>query len=171
MILCHELSDQLALTLHQVKGHDVRAFTASKAFQSGISSEQILSPCHWKSQNTFTHFYLKGVVWADSKLFHFGPLMAAQLIHQKPIWPGKFVYMYIVTKRIMKKNHTKNSDMLSLGGLFPGTDSYLSAPTSEQFSVLQKRGETSVCCWQPGHQQLTHRAHWSPALGHHCLKI
>ena len=37
VILCYELSDQEALTLHQVK-----AFAASKAFQSGISLEQIL---------------------------------------------------------------------------------------------------------------------------------
>ena len=33
VILCYELSYQKALTLHQVKAHDVRAFAASKAFQ------------------------------------------------------------------------------------------------------------------------------------------
>ena len=49
VILCYELSDQQALSLHQVKAHDVRAFAASKAFQSGISLEQILPACHWKS--------------------------------------------------------------------------------------------------------------------------
>ena len=43
VILCYELSDQEALTLHQVKAHDVRVFAASKAFQSGVSLEQILS--------------------------------------------------------------------------------------------------------------------------------
>ena len=32
VILCYELSDQQAHTLHQVKAHDVRAFAASKAF-------------------------------------------------------------------------------------------------------------------------------------------
>ena len=37
VILCYELSDQEALTLHQVKAHDVWAFAASKAFQSGVS--------------------------------------------------------------------------------------------------------------------------------------
>ena len=42
VILCYELSDQEAHTLHQVKAHDVRAFAASKAFQSGVSLEQIL---------------------------------------------------------------------------------------------------------------------------------
>ena len=59
VILCYELSDQEALTLHQVKAHDVRAFAASKAL------EQILSACHWKSHNTSTQFYLKDVAWAD----------------------------------------------------------------------------------------------------------
>ena len=81
VILCYELSDQQALTLHQVKAHDVRAFAASKAFQSGISLDQILSACHWKSHNTFTQFYLKDVAWADSELFHLGPVVAAQQIH------------------------------------------------------------------------------------------
>ena len=41
VILCYELSDQEALILHQVKAHDVRAFAASKAFQGGISLDQI----------------------------------------------------------------------------------------------------------------------------------
>ena len=49
VILCYELSDQQTLALHQVKAHDVRAFATSKAFQSGVSLEQILSACHWKS--------------------------------------------------------------------------------------------------------------------------
>ena len=46
VILCYELSDHQAHTLHQVKAHDVRAFAASKAFQSGVSLEQILAACH-----------------------------------------------------------------------------------------------------------------------------
>ena len=81
VILCYELSDQEAPTLHQVKAHDVRAFAASKAFQGGISLDQNLSVCHWKSHNTFTQFYLKDVAWADSELFHLGPVVAAQQIH------------------------------------------------------------------------------------------
>ena len=82
VILCYELSDHQAHTLHQVKAHDVRAFAASKAFQSGVSLEQILSACHWKSHNTFTQFYLKDMAWADSELYHLGPVVAAQQIHQ-----------------------------------------------------------------------------------------
>ena len=83
VILCYELSDQEALSLHQVKAHDVRAFAASKAFQSGISLDQILSACHWKSHNTFTQFYLKDVAWADSELFHLEPVVAAQQVHHQ----------------------------------------------------------------------------------------
>ena len=83
VILCYELSDHQAHTLHQVKAHDVRAFAASKAFQSGVSLEQILAACLWKSHNTFTQFYLKDVAWADSELYHLGPVVAAQQIHQQ----------------------------------------------------------------------------------------
>ena len=83
VVLCYELSDQEALTLHQVKAHDVRAFAASKAFQSGSSLDQILSACHWKSHNTFTQFCLKNVAWADSELFHLGPVVAAQQVHHQ----------------------------------------------------------------------------------------
>ena len=81
VILWYELSDQQAHTLHQVKAHDVRAFAASKAFQPGVSLDQILSACHWKSHNTFTQFYLKDVAWADAELYHLGPVVAAQQIH------------------------------------------------------------------------------------------
>ena len=43
VILCYELSDKEAVTLHQFKAHDLRAFAASEAFQSRISLQQILS--------------------------------------------------------------------------------------------------------------------------------
>ena len=82
VLLCYQLSDQESLTLHQVRAHDVRAFAASKAFQEGgVSLEQILSACHWKSHNTFTQFYLKDVAWADSEVYHLGPIVAAQQVH------------------------------------------------------------------------------------------
>ena len=69
------------------QSRDVRAFAASKAFQSGVSLEQILSACHWKSHNTFTQSYLKDVAWADTELFHLGPVVAAQQVHhQAPKW-------------------------------------------------------------------------------------
>ena len=78
MIHSYELSDQEALNLHQVRAHPVGAFAAFEAFQSGVSLKQLLSACHWKSYNTFIQFYLKDVTWADSELFHLGPVVAAQ---------------------------------------------------------------------------------------------
>ena len=82
VLLCYQLSDHEAQAIHQVRAHDVRAFAASKAFQGGVSLDQILSACHWKAHNTFTQFYLKDLAWADSELYHLGPVVAAQQIHE-----------------------------------------------------------------------------------------
>ena len=82
VLLCYQLSDQTAQDLHQVRAHDVRAFAASQAFQGGVSLDQILAACHWKAHNTFTQFYLKDLAWADSELYHLGPVVAAQQIHE-----------------------------------------------------------------------------------------
>ena len=82
VLLCYQLSDQKTQDLHQVKAHDVRAFAASQAFQGGISLDQILSACDWKAHNTFTQFYLKDLAWADSELYHLGPIVAAQQIQE-----------------------------------------------------------------------------------------
>ena len=83
VLLCYQLSDEEAQNIHQVRAHDVRAFAASKAFQGGVSLDQILSACHCKAHNTFTQFYLKDLAWADSELYHLGPVVAAQQIHDE----------------------------------------------------------------------------------------
>ena len=80
IVLCYQMSDQQAQQLHQVRAHDVRAFAASKAFQGGVPLDQILAACHWKFHNTFTQFYLKDLAWADSEVYHLGPVVAAQQI-------------------------------------------------------------------------------------------
>ena len=59
ILLCYKQADQQALGLFQIKTHDVRAFAASKAFNGGVSVDQIMQACHWKAHNTFTNFYLK----------------------------------------------------------------------------------------------------------------
>ena len=82
VLLYCQLSDQAAQDLHQVRAHDVWAFTASQAFQGGVSLEQILSACHWKAHNTFTQFYLKDLALADSELYHLGPVVAAQQVQE-----------------------------------------------------------------------------------------
>ena len=65
-----------------VKAHDVRAFAASKAFYGGISMDQIMQACHWKSHNTFSRFYLRDLAGQDQSegSFHLGTFIAAQQV-------------------------------------------------------------------------------------------
>ena len=81
ILLCYKQADQQALDLVQVKVHDVRAFTASKAFYSGVSVDQIMQACHWKAYNTFTNFYLKALTWSDNdNNMYLGPVVVAQQV-------------------------------------------------------------------------------------------
>ena len=63
--------------------HELRLLKEDQPDLSMRQSDQILSACHWKSHNTFTQFYLKDVAWADSELFHLGPVVAAQQVHHQ----------------------------------------------------------------------------------------
>ena len=49
--LCHKQTDQQTLDLVQVKAHDIRAFTASKACYSGVSVHHIMQAYQWKAHN------------------------------------------------------------------------------------------------------------------------
>ena len=81
ILLCYKQADQQALDLFQVKAHDIRAFAASWAFNSGISVDQIMQTCHWKAHNTFTNFYLKDLTWSDNdNNMYLGPVVAAQQV-------------------------------------------------------------------------------------------
>ena len=77
VLLCYQLSDEEAQNLHQVRAHDVRAFAASKTFLGGVSLDQILSACHWKTQHFRTVLHR-----ADSEPYHLGPIVAAQQVHR-----------------------------------------------------------------------------------------
>ena len=81
ILLCYKQADQQALDLVQVKAHDIRAFAASKAFYGGVSVDQIMQACHWKTHNTFTNFYLKDLTWSDTdNNMYLGPVVAAQQV-------------------------------------------------------------------------------------------
>ena len=81
ILLCYKQADQQALDLVQVKAHDIRAFTASKAFYGGVSVDQIMQACHWKAHNTFTNFYLKDLTWSDTdNNLYLGPVVAVQQV-------------------------------------------------------------------------------------------
>ena len=85
ILLCYKQADQQALDSVQVKAHDIRPFTASKAFYSGVSVDQIMQACHWNAHNTFTNFYLKDLIWSDSdNNMYLGPVKAAQVLDPSP---------------------------------------------------------------------------------------
>ena len=48
---CYTKVDNADMDLIGVKAHDIRDFAASKAFYAGISMDQIMQACHWKSHN------------------------------------------------------------------------------------------------------------------------
>ena len=80
ILLCYEQADQPSLDLVQVTAHDIRAFAASKALYGGVSVDQIMQACHWKSHNTFTNFYLKDLTWSHNDNMYLGPVVAAQQV-------------------------------------------------------------------------------------------
>ena len=84
VILAYESSDVETQTLTNVKAHDVRSMAASLAFKGGVSLDQILGACFWKTHSTFTNFYLKDVAWKSSEGsdYSLGPVVSAQHIVQ-----------------------------------------------------------------------------------------
>ena len=80
--LCYAKAGDSITDLSNVKAHDVRAFAASNAFYGGVSMDQIMQACHWKSQNTFTKFHLKDLAGQDQAEgdFHLGAFVAAQRV-------------------------------------------------------------------------------------------
>ena len=55
VILAYKSSDVETQTLANVKAHDVRSMALSLAFKGGVSLDQILGACFWKSHSTFTN--------------------------------------------------------------------------------------------------------------------
>ena len=78
ILLAYANSDSESQQLYQVKAHDVRSMAASLAFKGGISLNEILQACFWKSHNTFTNFYLKDLCWHNGQILKLGPIVSAQ---------------------------------------------------------------------------------------------
>ena len=88
------------------------------------------------------------MAWADSELFHLGPVVAAQQVHHQTQKLGDVymctycIYLVYVCKYNKKQ---KNCDMLPSGGLFPLRDlTHPSLPLSQSRSVKGGGGATSV---------------------------
>ena len=93
-----------ALDLVQVKAHDIRAFTASKAFYGGVLVDQIMQACHWKAHNTFINFYLKDLTWSDNdNNIYLGPVVAAQVLDPSP--------QHTHPREEKKRGHTRSSQV------------------------------------------------------------
>ena len=104
MLLCYQLSDEEAQNLHQVRAHDVWAFAASKAFQGGVSLDEILSACHWKAHNALTQFYLK--TWLGQTQSYIS--RSCCICPTSPgVIPDQYTYMFIVY--ILKKKCSYSS--------------------------------------------------------------
>ena len=59
VMLAYLGSDLETQNLSKVKAHDVRSMAASLAFKGGVSLDQILVTCFWKSHTTFTSFFFE----------------------------------------------------------------------------------------------------------------
>ena len=81
ILLCYKQADQQALDLVQVKAHDIRAFTASKAFlRWGIGGPNHASLSLEISQHIYS-FYLKDLTWShNDNIMYLGPVVVAHQV-------------------------------------------------------------------------------------------
>ena len=68
----------------QLSTHEVRAFSASWAYNCQVPMEDIMSACSWKSNLTFTSCYLRDLTHIREELMSLGPIVSAQSINS--IW-------------------------------------------------------------------------------------
>ena len=67
ILLCCKQTDQQALDLVQeLKRMTFGPSRPLRPFYGGVSVDQIMQTCHWKTHNTFTKFYLKDLTWSDN---------------------------------------------------------------------------------------------------------
>ena len=66
------------ISLARATPHEVRALSASVAFDRNISLDNIMSACSWRSHNTFTSFYLRDLARQGHDSLSLPPLVVAQ---------------------------------------------------------------------------------------------
>ena len=67
-------------SMPEAKAHELRGMSSSLLFKKNLSVSQVLRAGTWKSQTTFTSFYLQDVTFKSLDLFSLGPIVAAQEI-------------------------------------------------------------------------------------------
>ena len=70
--------------LAMVSAHNFRKFSVSWAAFNGAPFDEIMQASYWKSQTTFTSFYLKAMVTQVEGLFALGHIVAALTVTQPP---------------------------------------------------------------------------------------
>ena len=70
------------LQLHSFRAHEVRALSASVAFDRAVPLHDVLQAAQWRCHNTFTSFYLRDMTMERQGLMALGPIVAAQRIVQ-----------------------------------------------------------------------------------------
>ena len=68
------------LSFLRIRPHEVRALSTSWAFSNNVPLEEILQAAVWKSQSTFSSFYLRSMASQSDNLFSLGPLVASQRV-------------------------------------------------------------------------------------------
>ena len=82
--LIHEYAGIEHLRLAKVSALDVWKFSTSWAAFNSAPFDEIMQAVYWKSQTTFTSFYLKAMLTQTEGLFALGPIVAAWTVIQPP---------------------------------------------------------------------------------------
>lgn len=62
----------------RIRAHEVRGIAPTLLFKRNFAVEQVLRAGVWKSQTTFTSFYLRDITHKSLNTFFLGPIVAAQ---------------------------------------------------------------------------------------------
>jgi len=77
---CYQHAAGDTLELANTSAHAIRGMAASLSFRGGADLEEVMQACSWKSQTTFTDYYLKDVSTVSGDLSSLGPLSVAQRV-------------------------------------------------------------------------------------------
>ena len=75
--LAYHTSNTQELTLAKTSAHEVRALSASVAFQTNQSCANINKACYWRGHSTFTNYYLRDLAMEENYELHMPNVVAA----------------------------------------------------------------------------------------------
>ena len=64
----------------KIKPHEVRALSASWAFFNHVPLQDVLRAAVWRSETTFSSFYLRSMAKQADGMSQLGPIVAAQRV-------------------------------------------------------------------------------------------